>query len=807
MTKQTECKVINLNGGYFERGMNERVRFLRKNSLLSVETFSFERAKLLTEFYKSVEGKEIGIATKRGMALKHIFAHKEIYIGEKELIVGERGEKPKATPSYPEISLHSLKDLEILDSREKLPYKVSKEAFEIYKNEIIPYWKGKTIREEIFEKVSDEWKKCYKAGIVTEFMEQRAPGHTAADDKIYRKGLRDFINDIEDSISSLDKSDDEYNEKLDELTGMKIACEGVINYAKRHAKKAREMSLQEKDPIRKQELLKIAEICEYVPENAPRNFYEALQHYWFIHLGVITELNGWDAFSPGRLDLNLYPFYKKDIENGVFTKEEIKELLECFWVKFNNHPAPPKVGVTAEESSTYTDFAQINFGGVDKDGQDAVNDLSFLLLDVVEEMRIVQPNASVHISRKNPDRFLKRALEVIRTGFGQPAIFNVDAVIQELLRQGKDIVDARLSGTSGCVESGAFGKENYTLTGYFNLVKVLEITMNNGVDPLTGERLGLETGYFEDFENFDELMNAFEKQLKFFLDIKIKGNLLIEEIYAKKMPAPFLSVLIDDCIKNAKDYNAGGAKYNSSYIQGVGIGTISDILSALKDVVFEKKIIPKSKVIEILRNNFEGYEVQRLILKNKTKKYGNDEPLADEIMKHVFEVFYRLVDGKPNYKGGQFRINMLPTTVHVYFGSVVGATFDGRKAFEPLSEGISPVQGSDVNGPTAVIKSASKMDHLKTGGTLLNMKVTPSLIKDEKGLSAMMQLVRTYFMFDGHHIQFNVIDAKTLKKAKEKPENYRDLIVRVAGYSDYFCNLNDKLKNEIIERTEHESFV
>ncbi|MDK2792373.1 MAG: trans-4-hydroxy-L-proline dehydratase, partial [Deferribacteres bacterium] len=677
MTKQTECKVINLSGGYFERGMNERVRFLRKNSLLSVETFSFERAKLLTEFYKSVEGKEIGIATKRGMALKYIFEHKEIYIGEKELIVGERGEKPKATPSYPEISLHSLKDLEILDSREKLPYKVSKEAFEIYKNEIIPFWKGKTIREEIFEKVSDEWKKCYKAGIFTEFMEQRAPGHTVADDKIYRKGLRDFINDIEDSISSLDKSDDEYNEKLDELTGMKIACEGVINYAKRHAKKAREMSLQEKDPIRKQELLKIAEICKYVPENAPRNFYEALQHYWFIHLGVITELNGWDAFSPGRLDLNLYPFYKKDIENGVFTKEEIKELLECFWVKFNNHPAPPKVGVTAEESSTYTDFAQINFGGVDKDGQDAVNDLSFLLLDVVEEMRIVQPNASVHISRKNPDRFLKRALEVIRTGFGQPAIFNADAVIQELLRQGKDIVDARLSGTSGCVESGAFGKENYTLTGYFNLVKVLEITMNNGVDPLTGEKLGLETGYFDDFEDFDELMNAFEKQLKYFLDIKLQGNLVIEEIYAKKMPAPFLSVLIDDCIKNAKDYNAGGAKYNSSYIQGVGIGTITDILSALKDVVFEKKIIPKSKVIEILRNNFEGYEVQRLILKNKTKKYGNDEPFADEIMKQVFEMFYSYVDGKPNYKGGQFRINMLPTTVHVYFGSVVGATFDG----------------------------------------------------------------------------------------------------------------------------------
>ncbi|UOD35872.1 glycyl radical protein [Deferribacteraceae bacterium V6Fe1] len=784
--------------------MNERVKKLRRLSLETKETFSFERAKLLTDFYKSVEGKKIGIAVKRGMALKYILENKTIYIGENELIVGERGECPKATSSYPEISLHSLGDLQILNSREKLPYKVSEEAFKIYEEEIIPYWEGKTIREEIFEKVSDDWKRAYKAGIFTEFMEQRAPGHTVADGKIYDKGLKDFIQDIENKINSLDKSDPYFEEKLDELSGMKIAAEGVILYAKRHAKKALELAEKETDEKRRAELLNIAKICEYVPENRPRNIYEALQHYWFIHLGVITELNGWDAFSPGRLDLNLYPFYKNDIESGRFTKEEIKELLECFWVKFNNHPAPPKVGVTAEESSTYTDFAQINFGGLNVDGQDAVNELSFLLLDVVEEMRIVQPNASVHISRKNPDSFLKRALEVVRTGFGQPAIFNADAVMQELLRQGKDIVDARLGGTSGCVESGAFGKENYTLTGYFNLVKVLEITLNNGIDPVTGERIGVESGDFENFESFEDLLLAFEKQLKYFLDIKIKGNLVIEEIYAKKMPAPFLSILIDDCIDNAKDYNAGGARYNSSYIQGVGIGTITDSLSALKEIVFEKKLIPQDKVLKILSSNFEGYEVERLILKNKTKKYGNDEPYADEIMKKVFEMFFGYIDGKPNYKGGQFRINMLPTTVHVYFGSVIGATFDGRKAFEPLSEGISPVQGSDINGPTAVIKSASKMDHLKTGGTLLNMKVTPSLIKDEKGLNALSQLVRTYFKFDGHHIQFNVIDAATLKKAKESPEDYRDLIVRVAGYSDYFCNLNEKLKNEIIERTEHE---
>lgn len=297
MRQKTECKVIDFKTDYYERGMNERIKNLRKESLETIEAFSFERAKLLTEFYKSIEDKNIGIATKRGMALKYLLTHKEIFIGKNELIVGERGEKPKATPSYPEISLHSLEDLEILNSREKLPYKVSKDAFDVYEKDIIPYWKGKTIREEIFNKVSNEWKKCYKAGIFTEFMEQRAPGHTVADDKIYSKGLKDFIADIENKINSLDKSDPFFEEKLDELTGMKIAAEGVILYAKRHAKKALELANEEANPKRKVELLKIAEICENVPENRPKNMYEALQHYWFIHLGVITELNGWDAFS------------------------------------------------------------------------------------------------------------------------------------------------------------------------------------------------------------------------------------------------------------------------------------------------------------------------------------------------------------------------------------------------------------------------------------------------------------------------------------------------------------------------------
>ena len=804
--KNTACKVIDYTKIVKEeRGMNDRIKKLRRQSIEALERISYERAKLLTDFYKNT--KESSIPIKRAKAFEYILMNKKIAIYDGELIVGERGEEPKATPTYPEITLHRKKDLEALNNRPKVRYSVSQDVFDVYEKEIIPFWEGKTIREMIFSKVPQRWKDAFEAGVFTEFMEQRAPGHTVLDGKIYKKGMLDFINEIDEEIEKLDfEHDSEAFDKKEELEAMKIAANALIKFANRYAKLAKEMASKEKNGKRKEELLKIAEICNWVPAHAPRTFHEALQYYWFVHIGVITELNGWDAFSPGKLDKHLLPFYKKDIEEGRLTKDEAKELLECLWVKFHNHPAPPKVGVTAEESSTYTDFAQINIGGIKEDGTDNVNELSYLLLDVVEEMRLVQPNASIHVSKKNPDKFIKRALEIIKTGFGQPSVFNSDAVVMELLRQGKTLEDARCGGTSGCVESGAFGKENYTLTGYFNIPKVLEITLFNGKDPLTGKQIGLKTGNFEDFENFDEFMKAFKKQLKYFIDIKIEGNLIIERVYAKQMPAPFLSILIDDCIKKGKDYYNGGARYNSSYIQGVGTGTITDSLSAIKQTVFEEKRIGKKELLDMLSKNFEGYELKRQLLINKTHKYGNDDDYADSLMKEVFEEFFKNIDGRPTYKGGQFRINMLPTTVHVYFGSKIGATPDGRKAFEPISEGISPVQGMDRKGPTAVLKSAAKMDHIKTGGTLLNLKFTPDLLKDEKGLNAVVKLIRTYFKLDGHHVQFNVVSADTLRDAKKHPEKYGDLIVRVAGYSDYFCHLNEKLQDEIIKRTEHESF-
>jgi trans-4-hydroxy-L-proline dehydratase len=782
--------------------MNPRIENLLKISVTTQPYIDIERAKLMTEAYQEYIGK-VPAPILRALSFKYLLEHKSIAIDEGELIVGERGISPCGTPTYPELCCHAIEDFDLIDKREKISFRVSKEARKIQKEFVIPFWKERSIRHQVFNLMDQSWRDCYEAGIFTEFMEQRAPGHTVADGKIYQKGFLDFKEEIQQSITFLDYENDlQAYHKLIQLKAMSICAEAIILLANRYADLAREKAVQEQDDHRKKELLKIAQVCQQVPAHAPRSFHEALQMYWFVHLGVISELNTWDSFNPGHLDQHLYTFYVQDIKTGVLNKAKAKELLECFWIKFNNQPAPPKVGVTLAESGTYTDFANINNGGLKPDGSDAVNEVTYLILEVIDEMRLLQPSTNIQLSKKSPDQFLKRACEIIRKGWGQPSVFNADEVIAEMLRQGKSLVDAREGGTSGCVETGAFGKEAYILTGYFNLVKVLEVTLNNGSDPLTGKRIGLATGNPRFFDHFEQLFDAFKKQLHHFIEIKMKGNQIIEQLYATSMPAPFLSIIVSDCIKKATDYNAGGARYNTNYIQGVGIGTITDSLSVIKYHVYDKKNLSIDTLLAALQDNFQGEREIYNLIRNKTPKYGNDDDYADCIMQEVFNAFYQEVDGRKNTKGGEYRINMLPTTCHIYFGSVIGATPDGRKAKEPLSEGISPVQGADRMGPTAVIKSAAKMDQIKTGGTLLNQKFTPSLVEGEKGLDSLAYLIRAYFKLDGHHIQFNVVKAETLRAAQKNPEEYQNLIVRVAGYSDYFNNLSKALQDEIISRTE-----
>jgi pyruvate formate-lyase/glycerol dehydratase family glycyl radical enzyme len=785
-----------------DRLLTDRVQKLREQSLEAIPHIWIGRGEIVTDTYLKNEGK-VSTPVLRALTFKDILEQKPICINDGELIVGEKGDSPAGAPTFPELCCHTKKDFDVMNHREKISFKVDKNAYKIHKNKIKPYWEKRSIRHKILETMSEEWMDAYEAGVFTEFMEQRAPGHTVADKKVFTKGFNHFKSEIRNSKEKFQAgSDPDKLDRIEQLKAMEITCDAIIRFAERHSEKALELASTEKDPQRKKELENIAEVCKYVPANAPRNFHEALQAYWFIHLGVTTELNTWDAFNPGRLDQHLQPFFEKGIKDGSLTKDSAYELLNLFWIKFNNQPAPPKVGFTLLESATYTDFANINSGGLTTDGSDAVNEMSYMVLDCIEEMRLLQPSSNIQLSEKNPDKFIERALHILKKGGGQPSIFNSDAVIQEMLNMGKSIEDARDGGTSGCVETGAFGKEAYILHGYFNLTKILDLTLHNGYDNFSEKQLSVGTGDAMFFGSFEELMSAFKEQLKYFIDIKIEGSNKIAEIYAETMPAPFLSVIIDDCISTGKDYNAGGARYNSSYIQGVGTGTITDSLSSIKQHVFDNERFTMQSMIQAIDDNFDGYEVLHSIVKNKTKKYGNDDDYPDSLMQEVFNAFYDSVNGRPNAIGGHYRINMLPTTSHVYFGSVIGATADGRKAGKPLSEGISPVQGADKKGPTAVLKSASKMDHLKTGGTLLNQKFTPQIFNDPKGVTAIKDLVRTYFKMNGHHLQFNVVNADTLRDAQLHPQSYGDLIVRVAGYSDYFNNLGSDLQDEIIERTE-----
>ena len=786
--------------------MTPRIQQLRDQSLNAEYRISAERGLLMTQFYRDHMAFGDSIPVQRAKSLYYLLDNKSICINDLELIVGERGPAPKATPTYPEITVHTLEDLEVLNTRPKVWFRVDEETKTAFRDVIIPFWKGKTNRDRVMDSMTAAWHNAYEAGVFTEFMEQRAPGHTVAGYKVFQKGMLDIIEDINESRRTINRvTDPEATEKLEELKAMEIAAKAIMRFAERHAEKLEFLAEKELDSVRKAELIKMATVCRRVPANAPATFHEVLQHYWFIHLGVVTELNPWDSFNPGRLDQHLYPFYKAEVEAGKLTKDQAIELLQSFWVKFNNHPSPPKIGVTAQESGTYTDFCLINLGGLKVDGSNAVNEMSYILLDVIEEMRLLQPSSMVQLSKLNPDSFIDRAVKITKTGFGQPSIFNTDAIIQELVNQGKSLEDARNGGASGCVESGAFGTESYILCGYFNLPKILEITLHNGFDPRTGKLIGLKTGELNELNSYAQLLDAFRKQVEHFMRIKIEGSNVIEGIFMQHMPTPFLSLIIDDCVASGKDYIQGGARYNTNYIQGVGMGTITDSLTALKLHVFESQKMSLNDFMRKLLNNFEGDEQLLYELLYKTPRYGNDDDRADTQLTDVYNIYYNAVEGNVSPRGAHYHINLLPTTCHVYFGSVMHASPDGRKAGQPVSEGISPVQGADTNGPTAVLKSAAKIDHLRTGGTLLNQRFTPAFFDDDTAIRKVSSLVRGYFRLNGHHLQFNVVNSETLRDAQKHPEKYRDLIVRVAGYSDYFNDLGVALQNEIIERTAHES--
>ena len=784
-----------------DRGMNDRVKMLRHQSETTQPYIDMERALIETETYKRYEG-SLSIPELRGQVLHDYFERKTIRIEPGELIVGEKGRGPQAAPTFPELCCHTLEDMHNMNDREQVNFKVTEDDLRVQEQIIIPYWKNRAFREKIMAAQTEQWHLAFEAGIFTEFYEQRAGGHTClGSERGVTHGFAEIKQEIQNALDAIDYlNDNQALEKRDELRGMLIAVDATTVLANRYADLAAKMAEEESDSKRAEELRQISENCHVVANERPKTYWQWIQRYWFIHLAVTSETNPWDAYTPGRLDQHLNPYYQADVAAGRLDREHALELLECLWVKFNSQPAPPKVGVTLKESGTYSDFANINTGGVTPDGKNGVNDVSYIILDCMGEMMFIQPNSNVQISRKTPRKFLKRACEVARAGWGQPAFYNTEEIIDEQLNAGKSLADARHGGSSGCVETGCWGYEAYPLTGYFNLPKILEVTLNNGVDPRSGKMIGIETGDPRDFETFEELFDAYKKQVKYFEDVKVNGSNINTQLTAKYNPVPYMSLLTEDCIARGEDYNAGGARYNTTYLQGVGIGSITDALSSLKYNVYDEKRFTMDELLEAIDHNFEGekYQLVRNLVSRKTPKFGNDDDYADDIMRAVFQYFHDTITGRPNMRRGEWRIDMLPTTCHIYFGEVTGASPSGQ----PVSDGISPERSADVNGPTAVIKSCAKMDHAATGGTLLNQKFTPSSIAGDKGIENLADLVRSYFDMDGHHIQFNIIDKETLLDAQKHPESYKDLIVRVAGFSEKWCNLGTELQNEIINRTE-----
>ncbi|MGQ9648235.1 MAG: glycyl radical protein [Thermodesulfobacteriota bacterium] len=759
------------------------------------------RAVSVTHSYQETEGQPL--VTRRAKMLERILSEHPLSIQDGELIIGMKTLKPRGSPVFPEINCSWVeRDLDAIATRSNTPFLVSEETKKILKEEVFSYWRNRQINDRIMEAVPSEIWHAESRGVIYNYFTSRTIGHFAADyAKVLNKGMKGIKTEIQEALSKLHFEEPKYIHKKQFLEALIIVCDAAILFARRYAQEARRLASREKDPQRKAELQKIAKICEKVPENPAQTFHEALQSFWFTHLILNLETCG-HSISPGRFDQYLYPFLRKSLDSGELREEEAQELLDLLWVKFDEITLAKNSG-ESDTSSSYPDFQQLNIGGLTPDGLDATNELSYMCLTALEHTKLPQPQLSAQISTKTSPKFLLRCCEVIKYGMGMPAIFNADLIVLGMVNRGKTLQDARRGSINGCVSPYCDGKDRAASTGYFNLAKCLELALNNGMDRLTGEQLGPATGEPQEFSSFEDFIDAFRKQVIHFVEMKVKYDNIVRDIYAAYCPVPFTSALMDDCIEKALDWHGGGAHYNQAVISGVGLGTVADALSAIKKHVFDQKKITMAQLKEALDKDFKGYELLRHDLVNKTPHYGNDDDSADLLALLTQTLFCSEVEKHRDIQGAKYYVDLLPTTSHIALGKLTGATPDGRHASAWLSEGVSPVQGHDLCGPTAAARSVSKLDHARCNGTLLNMKFNPECLKTPEDLQKLASLIRGYFDLGGFHIQLNIIDKATLRDAQKFPENYRNLLVRVAGYSDYFVLLSRAIQDEIISRTEH----
>lgn len=776
--------------------ISDRIKALKKQMQSSPRYASIEQARIVTEVYKKNEDKSKIV--KRALSLKEALEKMSIGVEDGELIVGNRTKGVRYGVIFPESGISWIdKEIEMLPTRPQDKFLVKEEDIEIFRKEIMPYWKDKTLEDNIYRTYGEEINEIGK--VVKINQKDHAQGHICPNCenwlKYGPKGLKKQVDEKYESCSE---------DKKDFYKSVSLVMEGTINFMNRYHDLLIEKAENENDAKVKSELIKVAMNCKNLSERPAESFHEALQSVWFLFVILHLESNA-SSFSPGRMDKFLYKYYKQDKESGNLTDEEALELIECLFIKFNEI-------VYMRNSHSAKFFAgfpigfNIALGGQDEFGQDFSNELSYLFLKSQEHLGLPQPNLSVRLNRNTSDSLLKESIKVVAKGSGMPQFFNDEAIVEAMTNLGISKKDALNYAIVGCVELTTPGNNlGWSDAAMFNLNKALELTLNNGVCMLSNKKIGLDLGNINDFNTYEELEVAFEKQINHFIERMIKACEVVEKAHMELLPTPFLSSVIDSCIDKGIDVTAGGANYNLSGIQMIQVANLADSLAAIKQLVFDEKRISKSELLESLRNDFEGHEITRMTLLNKAPKYGNDVEWVDEIGRKWAIKFNEKLSKYTNYRGGKYHTGMYTVSAHVPMGENVGASPDGRNAKTPLADGgMSPVYGRDVKGPTAVLKSVSKLDnHLTTNGGLLNMKFLPEFFETETGINKFAIFLRAFIDLEIPHIQFNVLRREDLLAAKENPENYRSLTVRVAGYTAYFTELAGDLQDEIIARTSY----
>lgn len=776
--------------------MSERISILKDKMLSEPRYASIEQALIITETYKNNENKPRII--QRALALKNALLNLKINAEPEEMIVGNRTAGVRYGVIFPESgSTWVDKEFETLPVRPQDKFNVREEDIKIFREIIKPYWKGKSLEDVLKKEYGKEINEIAK--VVKINQKDHAQGHICPNcEKWLKKGPAGIKAEAEKYLETAS------GDKKDFYESVIIVMEGVQQFMMRYCSFLLEKAETEKDKIKKENMILTAENCKNISSRPAENFHEAVQSLWFLFVVLHMESNA-SSFSPGRMDSFLYPYYKKDIEKGILTNEKALEIIECLWLKFNEI-----VYMRNSHSAKYFAGFPIGFniavGGQNEKGEDFVNELSFLFLKAQEHLGLPQPNLSVRLHKGTKDKILKEAIKVVAKGSGMPQFFNDEAVIPAMEALGISEKDARNYAIVGCVELTTQGNNlGWSDAAMFNLNKILELTLNGGKCLLTGEQLSENFGDLTTYKTFEELEKSFEKHLNIFMDKMVLACEKVEEAHINLLPSPFLSSVIDNCIEEGKDVTQGGAKYNFSGIQMIQVANLADSLWAVKKLVFDEKKISKEELLSALRDNFKGHEITRAVILNRAEKYGNDIDEVDMMGVKWAEYFKKRLENFRNYRGGLYHTGMYTVSAHVPMGENLGASPDGRLAEEPLADGgMSPVYGRDIKGPTAVLKSVSKIDKkLTSNGGLLNMKFLPEFFRTETGIDKFANMMRGFVDLEIPHIQFNVVRKEDLIAAKKNPENYRGLTIRVAGYTAYFTELSEKLQDEIIARTSY----